>query len=89
MFQMECDQRVIIKFLLNERADARDVADRLSAQCGEHADAIRTGQSWVAEVLLGRQVSIMKYALEGFLWTILMPELRLSWTNLLSNQLDR
>jgi hypothetical protein len=33
-FRMEYDQRVIIKILLNERADARDITDRLQAQFG-------------------------------------------------------
>jgi hypothetical protein len=37
MFRMEYDQRVIIKFLLNEETDARDIADRMQAQFGEHA----------------------------------------------------
>jgi hypothetical protein len=31
IFRMKYDQRVIIKFLLNERADDRDIADRLQA----------------------------------------------------------
>jgi hypothetical protein len=30
---MEYDQRMIIKFLLNEGADARDIADRLETDC--------------------------------------------------------
>jgi hypothetical protein len=34
---MEHDQRVIIKFLLNERAETRDIVDRLEAQFSEHA----------------------------------------------------
>jgi hypothetical protein len=34
---MEYDQRIIIKFVLNERFDARDIADRLQAQFDEHA----------------------------------------------------
>jgi hypothetical protein len=37
MFRIEYDQRVIIKFLLNEGADARDIADKLQTQFGEHA----------------------------------------------------
>jgi hypothetical protein len=53
--QMKCDQRVIITFLLNQRADARDIADRLQAQSGEHAYKVRTIQFWIAEACLGRQ----------------------------------
>jgi hypothetical protein len=34
---MEYDERVIIKFLWNERADARDMISRLQASFGEHA----------------------------------------------------
>jgi hypothetical protein len=41
-FRMDHDQRVIIKFLFNEKADARDIADRLQAQFDEHAHTIRT-----------------------------------------------
>jgi hypothetical protein len=52
---MEYDQRVIIKFLLNEGADARDIADRLQAQFDEHAYKLRMVQFWIAEVRLGRQ----------------------------------
>jgi hypothetical protein len=37
IFGMARDQRVIIKFLWNERADARQIADRLQAQFAEHA----------------------------------------------------
>jgi hypothetical protein len=33
---MEYDQRVIIKFLLNEGADAHGIADRLQTQFGEY-----------------------------------------------------
>jgi hypothetical protein len=51
---MECDQRVIIKFLLNEEADASDIADRLHAQFDEHAYKLRTVQFWITEVWLSR-----------------------------------
>jgi hypothetical protein len=30
-FRMDYDQRVIIKFLLNEKIDTRDITDRLQA----------------------------------------------------------
>jgi hypothetical protein len=36
-FVMEYDQRVIIKFLWNERADARKTAARLQEQFAKHA----------------------------------------------------
>jgi hypothetical protein len=36
-FGMELDQRVIIKFLWNDGADAHQIADRLQAQFAEHA----------------------------------------------------
>jgi hypothetical protein len=52
---MEYDQRVIIKFLLNEGADARNVTDRLQAQFGEHIYTLRTAQFWITEVRLGLQ----------------------------------
>jgi hypothetical protein len=42
MFGMEHDQRVIIKFLWNDRADARQIAARLQAQFVEHAYQLRT-----------------------------------------------
>jgi hypothetical protein len=53
-FRMEYDQRMIIKFLLNERANACDMIDRqtnrqtdrqrdrLQAQFGEHVYTFRT-----------------------------------------------
>jgi hypothetical protein len=63
---MEYDQKVIIKFLLNERADARDIADRRQADCrqtagrlqaqfGEHVYKFRTVQFWVIKIWLVRQ----------------------------------
>jgi hypothetical protein len=52
---MEYYQRVIIKFLLNEKADARDIADRLQALFGEHAYKLRMIEFWIAEVWLGPQ----------------------------------
>jgi hypothetical protein len=36
-FGMEYDQRVIIKFLWNERANARQITARLQTQFAEHA----------------------------------------------------
>jgi hypothetical protein len=52
---MEYDQRMIIKILLNEGADTRDITDRLQAQFGEYAYKLRTIQFWITEVGLGRQ----------------------------------
>jgi hypothetical protein len=52
---MEYDQRVIIKFLLNERPDAGDIADRLQAQFDEHAYKLRMIQFRITEVWLGHQ----------------------------------
>jgi hypothetical protein len=46
---------MIITFLLNEKANARDITDRLYAQFGEHIYKPRTIQLWITEVLLGRQ----------------------------------
>jgi hypothetical protein len=54
-FGMECDQRVIIKFLRNERANARNIANRLQAQFGKHTYQLRTIRFWIAEARLGRQ----------------------------------
>jgi hypothetical protein len=54
-FQMEYDQRVIIKFFLKDRADARNIADRLQAQFRGHAYKLRTVQFWITEVELGCQ----------------------------------
>jgi hypothetical protein len=46
---------VIITFLLNKRADVRDIADRLHAQFGEHAYQFRTIQFWITEIQLDCQ----------------------------------
>jgi hypothetical protein len=37
-FGMEYDQRMIIKFLWNEKADGRDIANRLQTDCRQIAD---------------------------------------------------
>jgi hypothetical protein len=63
---MEYGQRVIIKFLLKEGTDARDIADRfqtdfrqiadrLQAQFGEHTYQLRTLRFWITDIRLGRQ----------------------------------
>jgi hypothetical protein len=48
------DQRVIIKFLWNEEADARDTAEGLQAQFDEHAYQLRMIRFCIAEAQLGR-----------------------------------
>jgi hypothetical protein len=53
-FGMEHDQRVIIKFLWNERADARQIAARLQAQFAENAYQLRTVEFWITEIRRGR-----------------------------------
>jgi hypothetical protein len=50
---MEYDQRMIIKFLLNEGADARDIVDRLQTQFGEHPYKLRAVRFWIPDVRLG------------------------------------
>jgi hypothetical protein len=40
---------------LNEKADAREIADRLQKQFGEHAYKFRTVQFWIAEIAPSRQ----------------------------------
>jgi hypothetical protein len=52
---MDHDQRVIIKFLWNERADAHQITARLQAQFVEHAYQLETVQFWIAEMRRGRQ----------------------------------
>jgi hypothetical protein len=46
---------VIIKFLWNERVDARNIASKLQAQFAEHAYQLRTIRFWIAEARVGRQ----------------------------------
>jgi hypothetical protein len=54
-FGMEYDQRMIMKFLWNERTDARQIATKLQAQLAKHADQLRTVRFWIAEIGRGRQ----------------------------------
>jgi hypothetical protein len=54
-FGMEYDQRLIIKFLWNEAADACNIADRLQAQFGEHAYQLQTIRFWIIEARVRRQ----------------------------------
>jgi acetyl/propionyl-CoA carboxylase alpha subunit len=43
-------QRVIIKFLWNEKANARQIAARLQKQLTKHAYQLRTVQFWITEI---------------------------------------
>jgi transposase len=52
---MEYEQLVIIKFLFNEGADARQIAERLRARFHEDACAFRTVQFWITELRRGRE----------------------------------
>jgi hypothetical protein len=52
---MECDQKVIIRFLWNERINANQIIARLQAQFGEHVYKLRTVRFWIAEVWFCRQ----------------------------------
>jgi hypothetical protein len=47
---MEYDQRVIVKFLWNEGADARKITGKLQAQFAEHVYQLRTVRFWIAEI---------------------------------------
>jgi hypothetical protein len=55
MFRMECDQRVIIKFLLNRETNTRDIADRLQVQFDEHVYKLQIVQFWITETWIDRQ----------------------------------
>jgi hypothetical protein len=55
LVMIEYDQRVIIRFLWNERMDANQITARLQAQFDEHAYELRTVRLWIAEVHFGRQ----------------------------------
>jgi hypothetical protein len=55
LFGMEYDQRVIIKFLWNDGADPRQIADRFQAQFVKHFYKLRTVQFWIAEIRHGHQ----------------------------------
>jgi hypothetical protein len=55
LFMMDCDQRVVIRFLWNYGIDAKQITARPQAQFGEHAYKLRTVGFWIAEVRFGRQ----------------------------------
>jgi hypothetical protein len=48
---MEYDQRVIIKFLWNKRADASDLADKLQTDCRQTANRLQTDCRQIADRL--------------------------------------
>jgi hypothetical protein len=52
---MEYDQRVIIGFLHNERANAHDIIWRFQVQFAQNAYALGTVQFCIGEVRRGRQ----------------------------------
>jgi hypothetical protein len=52
---MDDAQKVIITFPLNKGPEARDIADRLQAQFGQHVYSHRAIQFWITEVRFGRQ----------------------------------
>jgi hypothetical protein len=52
---MEYDQRMIIRFLWNEKINVHEITHRFQTHFGEHAYALRIIQFWIAEVWLGRQ----------------------------------
>jgi hypothetical protein len=55
LFMMEYDQRVIIRFLWNERIDANQITARLQTQFDEHVYKLGTIWFWIVEVRFGRQ----------------------------------
>jgi hypothetical protein len=55
MFRMECDRRVIIRFLWNDETNAYEITRRLQAQFDEHVYTLWTVRFWITEVRLGGQ----------------------------------
>jgi hypothetical protein len=52
---MEYDQRVIIRFLLNEKINAHEIVQKLQAQFDEHAYKPRRVRFWITEARFDRQ----------------------------------
>jgi hypothetical protein len=52
---MEYGQRVVITFLLDERADTHDIRERLQERFTEHASTLQKVQFWIVEIWLGHQ----------------------------------
>jgi hypothetical protein len=71
---MEYNQRAIISFRLNKETDARDIADRVEIQFGEHTYALRAIQIWVTKVQFGRQDHYDEIRTEDLLLMILIPK---------------
>jgi hypothetical protein len=71
---MEYDQRVIIKFLSNEGADARQIVTRLQGQFSEHFHRLRTVKFWIAISGAAVKTCMMKFAAYDLIWTILIPK---------------
>jgi hypothetical protein len=73
---MEYDQRVIIRFLSNERIAADEITTRLQAQFAEHAYKLRIVRFWIGEVRFSSVVntSMTKFALEGLLSMMTIPK---------------
>jgi hypothetical protein len=55
MFRIKYDQRIIIRFLWNERIDAHEITHRFQAQFSKYAYALRTVRFWIVEARLGHQ----------------------------------
>jgi hypothetical protein len=54
-FQMEHEQRVIIKFLFNHGLDLLQIMEKQEAQFHEDAYSLRAVQFWIGEVRRGRE----------------------------------
>jgi hypothetical protein len=52
---MEHNQRIIVRFLHNERSDAHDIIQRFQAQFAQDIYELRTVQFWIGEVYRGHQ----------------------------------
>jgi hypothetical protein len=50
---MEHDQRVIIRFLSNERIAANEITIKLQEQFAEHVYKLRTVRFWIGEMRFG------------------------------------
>jgi hypothetical protein len=52
---MECDERVIIRFLWTDGIGTNEMTTSLQAQFGDHPYKLRTVQFWITEVRFGCQ----------------------------------
>jgi hypothetical protein len=73
---MGYDQRVIIRFLSNERIAADDITTKFQAQFAEHVYKLRTVRFWIGEVRFDSvvKISMTKFALKGLLSMMSMPK---------------